>query len=209
MTGARENRSNRPSFTAEGNSMSVISAVDQPIGLRIGRWALVGILGGAAVIGASTLSAGASIPNPNGVIRGCYSSAKDHKLQVVDSGGACPAGTTELDWNIAGTAGPGGPDGSAGPAGPAGVTGTKGPFWADQSASFYNGGDVTVEPGYSVISSSCQNVPPFGVTQVVSAGFSSPSADLQVVDNGGGGFGIVNSGPPTTAEVMVNCAPQL
>jgi hypothetical protein len=184
--------------------MSIVSAVvNHPIGLRIGRWGVVGILGAAAVMGASTLSAGASIPNPNGVIRGCYSSAKVHELQVVDSAGSCPAGSTELDWNLPGTVGPGGATGPVGPAGPAGATGASEPFWADQSESLFNGGDATVGTGYSVIYSGCQ-----GPTQVVSAGFSSPSTDLQVVDNGGGGFGIFNSGPPTTAVVTINCAPQ-
>jgi hypothetical protein len=67
----------------------------------------------------------ASIPGPSGVIRGCYTTASPHALQVIDSGDrACPGGTTALTWNSKGPAGPNGPQGPQGPPGPSFARGT-------------------------------------------------------------------------------------
>jgi hypothetical protein len=60
----------------------------------------------------------ASIPGPGTLIRGCYTTAGTHSLQVIDSAArACPGGTTALNWN---QTGPKGATGATGPKGPAG-----------------------------------------------------------------------------------------
>jgi hypothetical protein len=74
---------------------------------------------GAAAASLLTLGGGlaayASIPDPSGVIHGCYKS--DGSLSVIDPSrvSTCPRGQAPLNWN---QTGPQGPQGSQGPQGP-------------------------------------------------------------------------------------------
>ena len=84
----------------------------------------------------------ASIPGPDGVIHGCYST-KNGALALIDPGATCPKDTTALNWNQTGPqgpAGPGGPQGPQGPQGPAGVGAA--PHWVTQH---YDNVDVSTE----------------------------------------------------------------
>jgi hypothetical protein len=80
-------------------------------------------LAAAVLLGGS--SALASVPDPGGVIHGCYKSSPPvhgASLKVIDTGagGACGAGQKSLTWNQAG------PQGATGPQGPAGAAGVSG-----------------------------------------------------------------------------------
>jgi hypothetical protein len=75
----------------------------------------------------------ASIPGPNGVIKGCYQRASDGvpagTLRVIDSNANCESYENELTWAQEGPAGPQGvpgPQGAAGPPGPQGLAGPRG-----------------------------------------------------------------------------------
>jgi hypothetical protein len=73
---------------------------------------------------AITTSAFASIPDPGGVIHGCYE--KNGHLTVIDSSDACKSNQTSLNWNQTGPQGPQGAKGDTGPPGPTGPQGSKG-----------------------------------------------------------------------------------
>jgi hypothetical protein len=60
-----------------------------------------------------------AIPDPMGVIHGCYMNA-GRTLRVIDSTESCPTNETALNWNQQGPAGPAGPTGAQGPEGPPG-----------------------------------------------------------------------------------------
>jgi hypothetical protein len=61
------------------------------------------------------------------VISACVNNGSG-EIKIVQSGEACKATETALQWNVAGpSAGPTGPSGPVGPAGPAGATGPEGP----------------------------------------------------------------------------------
>ena len=83
---------------------------------------------GAIAIGAGV--AGATIPDGEGVIHGCYLKSGG-QLRVVDDGTTtCGSKETALNWNskgVKGDPGPAGPAGATGPAGPAGPSGPAGP----------------------------------------------------------------------------------
>ena len=83
---------------------------------------VVAYLALVVALGAAGGVAYSSIPDPQGVIHGCYN---DRVLHVIDTagGGACEAGETALDWNQQGQPGP---TGHTGPQGPAGVALTYG-----------------------------------------------------------------------------------
>jgi hypothetical protein len=61
-----------------------------------------------------------AIPDPMGVIHGCYMNA-GRTLRVIDSTESCPTNETALNWSQQGPAGP------AGATGPAGAQGPEGP----------------------------------------------------------------------------------
>jgi hypothetical protein len=72
----------------------------------------------------------AAIPDPSGVIHGCYVSGTG-QLRVYDSQSPtakkCASNETPLNWNQQGPQGPAGPAGPAGPTGPTGPTSPTGP----------------------------------------------------------------------------------
>ena len=61
-----------------------------------------------------------SIPDPMGVIHGCYPNAGGRTLRVIDSAESCLASETALNWSQQGPAGPAGPTGAQGAQGPQG-----------------------------------------------------------------------------------------
>ena len=62
-----------------------------------------------------------AIPDPMGVIHGCYLNGMSRTLRVIDSTESCLGSETALNWSQQGPAGP------AGPTGPAGAQGPEGP----------------------------------------------------------------------------------
>jgi len=60
-----------------------------------------------------------AIPDPMGVIHGCYDSG-GRILRVIDSAASCPGTETALNWNQQGPTGPTGAQGPQGPEGPPG-----------------------------------------------------------------------------------------
>jgi hypothetical protein len=77
--------------------------------------ALVAALGGVAY---------SAIPDPMGVIHGCYPNSGGRTLRIIDSSAeSCLGSETALNWNQQGPAGPAGaqgPEGAQGPQGPPG-----------------------------------------------------------------------------------------
>jgi hypothetical protein len=61
-----------------------------------------------------------AIPDPMGVIHGCYANMRG-AVRIIDSTASCDAGETALNWSQQGPAGP------AGATGPAGAQGPEGP----------------------------------------------------------------------------------
>lgn len=80
----------------------------------------------AVLAGIGTAVALAAIPDSNGVIHGCYTTASG-SLRVVDASSECFVTETPLDWGAEGPAGPTGSQGPQGVAGPAGSQGPAGP----------------------------------------------------------------------------------
>jgi hypothetical protein len=76
--------------------------------------ALVAALGGVAY---------SAIPDPMGVIHGCYTNSGGRTLRVIDSAESCLGSETALNWSQQGPAGPAGPAGAQGPDGPQGPPG--------------------------------------------------------------------------------------
>ena len=72
--------------------------------------ALVAALGGVAY---------SAIPDPMGVIHGCYANMRG-AVRIIDSAASCDAGETALNWSQQGPAGATGPAGAQGPEGPPG-----------------------------------------------------------------------------------------
>jgi hypothetical protein len=76
----------------------------------------------------------ASIPDPSGVIHGCYNTGSNPsgQLRVIDTGkgAACSKNEQALTWNQTGPRGPEGPQGPQGPAGPKGDAGAPGPTYS-------------------------------------------------------------------------------
>ena len=91
---------------------------------------LLSAAGGAAASGAGVLPR--SIPDPGGVIHGCYpTNAPLKPVFLIDpaTGRECPGGFTAFTFNQTGPPGPSGPTGPQGPTGipgPAGPAGPKG-----------------------------------------------------------------------------------
>ena len=80
----------------------------------------------AGLMTAGVILVRATIPDPTGVIYGCYS--KSGGLRVIDNAvAACNPNETQLTWNQTGPAGPIGPIGPAGPQGATGAAGATGP----------------------------------------------------------------------------------
>ena len=84
---------------------------------RVGSHArrnVVAYLALGVALGAAGGVAYSSIPDPQGVIHGCYNNARG-AVRVIDTGGSgvCEAGETALDWNQRGQPGPAGPPGAA------------------------------------------------------------------------------------------------
>jgi hypothetical protein len=77
-----------------------------------------------------TTSAYASIPDPSGVIHGCYTQVgNEHPFFLIDTAqfATCPPGQLPVSWNVQGPTGPQGAQGPAGPTGPQGIPGATGP----------------------------------------------------------------------------------
>jgi hypothetical protein len=79
--------------------------------LVISVLALVAALGGVAY---------SAIPDPMGVIHGCYTTQGSRTLRIIDSAESCTANETALNWSQQGPAGATGVQGPAGPQGPPG-----------------------------------------------------------------------------------------
>jgi hypothetical protein len=75
--------------------------------------ALVAALGGVAY---------SAIPDPMGVIHGCYANMRG-AVRIIDSATSCDSGETALNWSQQGPTGPAGPTGAQGSAGPEGPPG--------------------------------------------------------------------------------------
>ena len=75
--------------------------------------ALVAALGGVAY---------SAIPDPMGVIHGCYANMRG-AVRIIDSATSCDPGETALNWSQQGPTGPTGPTGAQGSAGPEGPPG--------------------------------------------------------------------------------------
>ncbi len=89
--------------------------------LKIGY--VIGLSAAMVVGGATTAAVMAAIPDPSGVIHGCYRS--NGTLSVIDSATqACGTNETALNWNQTGPAGTTGATGPQGPQGPAGANGS-------------------------------------------------------------------------------------
>jgi len=77
-------------------------------------------LAGGVVVGAGGL-----IPDPSGLIHGCYDNATG-AMRVVTSATSCAATETPISWNQAGVPGATGPIGLPGIPGPVGAAGPQG-----------------------------------------------------------------------------------
>jgi hypothetical protein len=100
----------------------------------------------AALVAAAILAGAtrAGIPDPAGVIHGCFKSQSGHlRLSDAEDGVpvACdPDSETALQWNLTGSQGQPGPQGDKGPvgdAGPAGPPGTLGPIVQQRLTTFF------------------------------------------------------------------------
>lgn len=80
---------------------------------------------GVATVLLASLAAVASIPGPDGVIKGCLDQ-RTGALRVIDSSIACRSTERTLSWNQRGAPGAAGPIGPAGPTGPRGLPGAPG-----------------------------------------------------------------------------------
>lgn len=99
---------------------------DLPIVIPRRRLRVLIALLAAVLAGIGTAVALAAIPDSNGVIHGCYTTASG-SLRVVDASSECFVTETPLDWGAEGPAGPTGSQGPQGVAGPAGSQGPAGP----------------------------------------------------------------------------------
>jgi hypothetical protein len=81
---------------------------------RIANVGIIGVVLGIVLgVGVSYGVGSASIPDPTGVIHGCYKSSRTaHALKVIDSAvtSGCPSGFTSLDWSQTGAGVPNGFD---------------------------------------------------------------------------------------------------
>jgi hypothetical protein len=81
----------------------------------------------ALAIAAGTFAASASVPDPGGVIHGCYRKS-DGRVRVIDTGKGRKCKNTErsVEWNERGRRGRVGPEGDRGPQGEQGPQGVPG-----------------------------------------------------------------------------------
>lgn len=87
----------------------------------------VGLAALVALVGSTTLAAGASeSAREGGIITGCQKSGKSF-LRIVIDASKCRGNERVVQWNIQGPAGPAGPAGAMGPAGAIGPAGPAGP----------------------------------------------------------------------------------
>jgi Collagen triple helix repeat (20 copies) len=84
----------------------------------------------ALLAGIATAVALAAIPDSNGVIHGCYTTASG-SLRVVNASSECFVTETPLDWGVEGPAGAAGSQGPQGVPGAAGIQGPTGLAGAD------------------------------------------------------------------------------
>jgi Collagen triple helix repeat (20 copies) len=93
----------------------------------IRRSAHLTVLATVVTVAVASGIAAAQIPDPSGVIHGCYAKSGG-TLRVVDNSvTTCKSTETSLNWNQTGPAGPTGPQGLQGPQGPVGPQGPEGP----------------------------------------------------------------------------------
>jgi len=103
--------------------------MNKRIGLVIAGAATAAVMVGGTAYGAVS---SASIPDPYGVIHGCYSANSANGtngtvLNIINSAQAsCSKGQSAISWNQTGPAGPPGPQGAPGAAGAAGAPGAPG-----------------------------------------------------------------------------------
>ena len=89
----------------------------------------------AAAFAVACAIAYAAIPEPGGVIHGCYLKTNG-SLRVIDSSSTrCSPLEIAISWNQAGRDGPAGPTGPAGPAGPPSAAATSGGQTSSSAAS--------------------------------------------------------------------------
>jgi hypothetical protein len=81
---------------------------------------IAGVLAGAALLFGGGVAV-ASIPAPDGTVKGCYKN-NGGDLKVIDSAASCPGGYTPLNWS---QTGPSGPQGEQGPQGEPGASATS------------------------------------------------------------------------------------
>jgi hypothetical protein len=88
--------------------------------VRVGLGLAAATIGGAVMVVAT-------IPDPSGVIHGCYSRSGGNVRVIDDSVTGCKTGETALAWSVQGPQGPQGPAGPKGDTGATGATGDTGP----------------------------------------------------------------------------------
>ena len=154
-----------------------------------GRSRFLTALLAVTVIAAGGSIAWASIPDPNGVIHGCYQKNVGN-LRVIDSStGTCRPSEVALNWNQTG------PKGATGPAGPRGPTGPTGP--ADRVALGAGNGIIT-----AVTFSSVQTV---SIT-APAAGYVQVYGEMSILPFGNAGEATVrlrDTGTGDTSNVQV------
>src|SRR5215470_2603175 len=88
---------------------------------------------GVGVVVACVAAAGitfATIPDPVGIIHGCFNKSGGNLRVIDNSVTSCGSNETAINWNQSGPMGPQGPVGPAGPQGPMGLVGPAGPAGA-------------------------------------------------------------------------------
>src|SRR2546428_13450497 len=93
---------------------------------RVVRYGAVSLVVLTLAAGGVVVAAGGLIPDPSGLIHGCYDNATG-AMRVVVSATSCSPTETPLSWNQTGVPGAPGPIGLPGVAGPGGAAGPHGP----------------------------------------------------------------------------------
>jgi hypothetical protein len=138
----------------------------------------------ASIAVASAGIAAASIPDPNGVIHGCYGTGSNPTaaLRVIDTdmGATCSKNEKSLTWDQTGPPGPKGDKGDPGPPGPSEVFGAGHPGGTDVLASAETTLTATAVPAGDYAIS--------GKTQLTNNAFEGRPVSCELVDTGGDTF---------------------
>ena len=166
--------------------------------MRIGRFRLSPALAVAVIVLGLALGgvAYATIPDPGGVIHGCYEKNQG-QLRVIDSGQnqTCRSSEVALKWNQTGPQGPKGDAGATGPTGPQGPAGPQGATGPQGAPGASGATHVTV---HSTTTSIPNNV---AIDQAVAcpAGTVATGGGAHVGTGGGAGLVISRSQPVPTS----------